>query len=570
MIVTMTRIDEPNLDWSEDDIPSSAMFGDVYYNRQNGLDESRLVYLNGNNLPDNWVGKGQFVIAETGFGTGLNFLATCEMFEQTAGPGDTLDYISIERFPMHRDDLAKALAHFNLPHTQRLLNIYPPRIPGFHRRWITPRITLTLIFDDAIRATAQMCHPVDAWFLDGFAPQKNPEMWHEHLFNNMAKLSHEHTTLASFTAVGDVRRALKNSGFTIKRVDGFGYKYHRITGHFSHQKPRPQTIPPKHVHIIGAGLAGAGAAFALQRRGIPCTVSEKAPDTGFGASGNRLGLINPKLEAQDNARNDCGQSAFSFALHLLADMPADITEYRVTGADHFALKPDRKERLLNLGHKQNWLSPHLQLRDGHLWFPDSATVNTRALVRYLLNNVTVRYNTHITIMPNDSPVILGNGYAVQDLLPQFPLQPVRGQVTYARLPQYTQNHIKVFGHYIAPVSDDIFSFGATFQPEDAQADLRDEDNIANLDAIKAVLPELPAAEIVDQWAGIRSATKDRFPLAGKISGVENIYISAALGSHGIQFGLLQGEILACLLCGTVPPIGKDALAALSPDRFLKI
>jgi tRNA 5-methylaminomethyl-2-thiouridine biosynthesis bifunctional protein len=189
----MKRIDEPSIAWDDKGNPVSTGFDDVYYNRKSGLEETRLVYLGGNNLPENWLNKPNFVIAETGFGTGLNFLATWQMFDETAVNGERLDFISVEKFPLHKDDLAKALHPWREllgnERIDRFLQIYPPRIPGFHRRWVTDRITLTVIFDDVLRGYQQLQASIDAWFLDGFAPKKNAEMWQPKFYQEMARLS---------------------------------------------------------------------------------------------------------------------------------------------------------------------------------------------------------------------------------------------------------------------------------------------------------------------------------------------------------------------------------------------
>lgn len=570
----MTRIDDPLLHWDEDNTPFSSTFDDVYYNRKSGLEESRLVYLDGNNLPLNWQDKDHFTIAETGFGTGLNFLATCEMFERTAPAHARLDYISIERYPLHKDDLARTFRHMGrneaaLPHIPALLRAYPPRFPGFHRRWITDRITLTLIFDDAERALAQLTYPVDAWFLDGFTPKKNPAMWQKSLFGHMARLSHQGTTLASFSAAGDVRRGLAEAGFTVQRLDGFGYKYHRTIGTFNGAAPRPVSTRPPHVTIIGAGLAGAGAAYALARRGVTCTVLEKENTLGVGASGNQCGLINPKLEAQDNPRNDIGQSAFSFTNHLLSQL--DDVEYRPMGANHFELAADRADRLSRVAKSAGWLPPHLQLHaDGSAFFPDAATVSPRKLVPALLSKATLRFNAACDTLPTkDHPVILASGYALHHLFPELQLQPVRGQVTYVAMPAYHTDHLQMFRHYIAPMTNGNFAIGATFERDNDDPNPRDADDAENIAAIRNAFPKSGEISVTDRWAGVRSATRDRFPFVGPIPSTPHIYLSGGLGSHGIQFGLLHGEILASMICNEVPPIGKDALATLAYKRFCR-
>ena len=152
----------------------SAQFDDIYFSAEDGLAETRHTFLQGNGLPEAWRHVRRFCICETGFGTGLNMLAAWRLFEETARPEQRLDLISIEKYPLTRDEIRTALAPWTLqPQLDRLLAQYPIRVRSFHRLNLTPRVTLTLIFDDVLAALPQLDAQVDAWFLDGFAPAKN-------------------------------------------------------------------------------------------------------------------------------------------------------------------------------------------------------------------------------------------------------------------------------------------------------------------------------------------------------------------------------------------------------------
>lgn len=565
----MNRIKNPSLSWNDDDVPSSTVFDDVYFYRKNGLAEARMVFLEANNLPAAWQDQKQFTIAETGFGSGLNFLATWQMFEENSNPDQRLDFISVEQFPLHKDDLAKAINPWRdalgSERIDRLVHIYPMRIPGFHRIWFTDKITLTLIFDDALRGFKQLDCPIDAWYLDGFAPKKNMEMWRGDLYAEMARLSHADTSLASFTAAGHVRRGLKEVGFDIKRVDGFGYKFHRIIGRFNDGQPKPPPLQPKHVTIIGAGLAGAGVAHALHRRGILCTVLEKASGLGQGASGNKLGLINPKIEAQDNPRNDAGLSAFSFATHILRDLKH--VDYRQTGSLHLATDEAKTKRLKAFYERGDWLEPHMQWSEKGLLYQDTGMVNTASLVKALLQDADIRFNAEMAV---DGPTVLACGWGLHDLpiATELPLQPVRGQVTYTQINNFHLEKPIMFGHYVAPLADGSFCMGASFNQNDDDPVPRSQDDSENIEAAATTL-SIPIENIAvtGHWSSIRTASRDRFPIVGKLPDADSIYVSGALGSHGIQFGLLHGEIIACLLTGAPLPIGRDALQSLSVSRF---
>ncbi len=215
--------------------PSSREFDDVYFSDEDGLAESAHVFLHGNNLPMGWQDKARFVICEAGFGTGLNFLSAWKLFEETAPPGHCLEFISVEKFPLSTSDIETYLSPWKgsiASYLDDLLSLYPPKIPGFHRLNLNNRVTLTLIFDDLNDALPQVKADVDAWFLDGFMPSLNPDMWSPTLFEQMERLSHVGSRVATYTAAGHVRRALSDAGFKVERVKGFGSKRHMIAGIF--------------------------------------------------------------------------------------------------------------------------------------------------------------------------------------------------------------------------------------------------------------------------------------------------------------------------------------------------
>lgn len=197
--------------------------------------ESEFVFLGGNNLPQDWQETNRFVIGELGFGTGLNFLNSWKLFEETTQPPQSLDFISFEKYPLTAPEIARHLQPYQdvfEGRLQTLLTQYPLIIPGFHRLVLNQRITLTLIFDDVNAAIPKLLAPVDAWFLDGFKPATNPDMWRRTLFDHLARLSHNGTRLATYTAAGQVRRDLAAAGFVIEKVPGYGRKRHMTIGRY--------------------------------------------------------------------------------------------------------------------------------------------------------------------------------------------------------------------------------------------------------------------------------------------------------------------------------------------------
>jgi tRNA 5-methylaminomethyl-2-thiouridine biosynthesis bifunctional protein len=212
--------------------PRSKQFDDVYFSAENGFAETEYVFLKGNNLPENWLGLAEFTIGETGFGTGLNFLAAWRLFRQT-NPGGKLHFISFEKFPLTREEIECAMAMWRDRFPEELgmlLAQYPEQHSGAHRIVMDDNCTLTLVFGDVNETISSIDETVDCWFLDGFKPRTNPDMWTETVFQNMARMSRPGTTLATFTAAGLVRRGLATAGFEVRRIKGYGSKWHMVTG----------------------------------------------------------------------------------------------------------------------------------------------------------------------------------------------------------------------------------------------------------------------------------------------------------------------------------------------------
>ena len=200
----------------------SKQFDDVYFSKEDGLAETRHVFLEGNGLPDAWVDKEKFVIAETGFGTGLNFLAAWQLFEETAREDQELHFYSVEKYPLDHSVAVDALKDWNLPAL--------PDIQYGLQHYVTDRVTLEVRQGDANDVLPRMTIAADAWFLDGFKPSSNPEMWTDTIFENIARMTKEGGSFATFTAAGFVRRGLEEVGFEVRKTPGFGTKRDMLVG----------------------------------------------------------------------------------------------------------------------------------------------------------------------------------------------------------------------------------------------------------------------------------------------------------------------------------------------------
>ena len=229
-----------------DGTPYSTVYQDVYHTAHGGLAQARHVFLAGNDLPTRWIGADDFVILETGFGLGLNFLATWQAWRESKANG-RLHFVSAEKHPFRNDDLARLLAPYPelASLCNELLRQWPPLTPGFHRlHFDDGKLTLTLMFGDARELLPQLATAVDAVFLDGFAPARNPELWSPALLKTITRLCKNQATLATWSVAGEVRRALKQAGWKLERRAGFGGKREMLFGRLEIAVPPAPTLLP--------------------------------------------------------------------------------------------------------------------------------------------------------------------------------------------------------------------------------------------------------------------------------------------------------------------------------------
>ncbi|MBI1492877.1 tRNA (5-methylaminomethyl-2-thiouridine)(34)-methyltransferase MnmD [Halocynthiibacter styelae] len=221
----MQDTQDPQLSWRDDGVPVSDRFDDPYFSVVNGLEETRHVFLAGNDLPARF--RDGFHIAELGFGTGLNMLATWLMWQETGQEG-TLHFTSFEAFPMQTTEMEQALAHF--PEAHAIAAPFLEQWAAGKRVIEMPGLVANIHIGDAREILPGLNLLADAWFLDGFAPAKNPELWSEEILHGVANHTAEGGTFATYTAAGFVRRTLDAAGFDVTRVPGFGRKRHMSTG----------------------------------------------------------------------------------------------------------------------------------------------------------------------------------------------------------------------------------------------------------------------------------------------------------------------------------------------------
>lgn len=563
--------------------PRSAQFDDVYFSVHDGAEETKHVFFDGNNLPARWQGEERFTIAETGFGTGLNFLLTWRLFDKTAPEGAFLDFISIEKYPLSAQEIKDGLfpwANDVSPYLDKMLTQYPIRVPGFHRMVFDGRVALTLIFDDVNEALPEITADVDAWFLDGFTPSKNPDMWCQNVFNEMARLSHDGTTFSTFTAAGFVKRGLMAAGFDITKQKGFAQKRDMLTGVFKGEKKRKSQNTKPSVLIHGAGLAGCAAAYVLKQYGFKPVLYDPN-GIAHGASGNDTGLINPRFTAFRDGVSDFYAAAFAQTVRVFSAM--DDIDYKVCGSIHLVNDEDKRKRFTRTIENWNWHPDHMKYLSAQvasevagiavehdaLYLQQSGQVNPAQLCRAyaagveMADVVEVDYDVHILAKGAGSV----EDYALKDL----PIHTVRGQITKIKATPET-SHMSAnicYGGYISAPRDGAHTVGSTFQKWLNDSDVSVQDDEDNVSKLKQHIKISPDLEIVGHRASLRTAARDRFPIIGAVDEGGKVLVSTAHGSHGIVSSLAGAHLLADIIRGGPCSLSKSTIGFLRPQRFQK-
>lgn len=569
---------DPELTWSDAGEPRSGRFGDVYFSADDGLAESRAVFLDGCGLPDAWAGRSGFTVAELGFGTGLNVAALLELWTRTRPPGGRLNLFTIEAFPLMRDQAARALAAWPglTPVTRVLLDRWPAPTPGFHRIDLPEfAAVLDLAVGDVAWALDQWSGSANAWFLDGFAPATNPAMWSEAVLDAIAARSAPDARLATFTVAGSVRRGLSARGFAVEKRPGHGRKRERLEARLT-DPPRP-TSPPASVAVIGAGIAGAAVTRALLAQGVrPLLFEGHRP--GAGASGFPAALVTPRFDLGDATVAALFAQALSRAGTLYRATPGTIL---AEGVRQLAKSPAEAARFARLAQQPLWPDGALIADAEGLTMRDALTVAPQAILSAWQAGAEARA-APVDRLKRDGAgwrlldpdgadlaeveaVVVCAGAAAADLVADLIVSPVRGQADWIVGPSPPA---MAWGGYVAPTVDG-FLFGATHDRGEVDTAVRMQDTRRNLQTLADRLPDL--AQAVDPGtcrahAAVRATTRDRLPFAGAVDGRPGLFVLGGLGSRGFCLAPLLAEHVCAELVGRPSPLPRSIADRVAPDR----
>ena len=566
----MSDLPHAQLDWNDQGQPLSRQFGDVYFSRDDGLGETRHVFLAGNDLPACFAALpagSRLVIGETGFGTGLNFLCAWQLFDQLAPADACLHFVSVEKYPLTAADLQRALALWPelAPWSGQLLEQYRAIHPGFQRLVLDGgRVVLTLLIGDALQMLPQLDARIDVWFLDGFAPDKNPQMWTPPLFQELARLSAPGASLATFTSKGTVRRDLIEAGFAMRRAPGYGKKWEILCGRFEGHAPaaekpwhaRPPEPEARAALVIGAGLAGCATAASLAARGWQVTLLERHEAVAQEASGNPQGVLYLKLSAHGTALSQLVLAGFGHTRRLLQHLQQghDWDACGVLQLAFDAPEAGRQAKLAeafpadllhSLSREQAEARAGVALPAGGLFYPDAGWVHPPALCRQLASHPRIRLLTHSEALElrrvdgrwqaldgerllAEAPVaILAGAAEVRRFAAELPLKRIRGQIS--RLPQTARSAelacVVCAEGYVAPPRGGEHTQGASFDFHSQDCAPTAAEHAGNLELLREISADLAERLDADRLdpaqlegrAAFRCTSPDYLPIVGPLA-----------------------------------------------------
>ena len=614
------------LDFKPDGTPYSAAYDDIYHTAHGGPAQARHVFLGGNDLPARWQGRDRFVILETGFGLGLNFLATWRGWRDDPQRCRRLHFVSLEKHPFTASDLA--VAHLAWPGfadlAATLRQHWPPLTPGIHRLHLDDnRVILTLVFGDAATQLREVDAAVDAFYLDGFAPANNPELWSPALCKALARLAAPGATLATWCLARPARDVLAAVEFDLERRPGMPPRREMLVGRFRSRRPdrRPQPAERRAI-VIGAGVAGSLTAHRLAAAGWQVTVLEQAAAPGQGASGNLAGMLRPLPSADDNRISRLTRAGYLATRALLQGLPD--ARWAPCGVLHLARDTEHEAqqqrivttlglppeivRFVDAGRASELLG--WPVSGGGWWFPGAGWVQPATLCSAALAAFPQRIDAHYTVAVDRldwaknewqalaadgrvlaaAPLVVMASGVAAPRFSQFAWLPqiaARGQVSHLPATDLPPLPIVVSQRaYAIPAINGYCLTGATLTYDDDEAGERVADHRENLAQLDLTLPGFAAGIDPAQLhgrVGFRPLSPDRLPIVGPVPApvaagansrlhnlprLPGLWCVQGYGARGITWSALMADLLVSRIEGDPLPLERDLVDALDPGRFL--
>ncbi|OLL29394.1 bifunctional tRNA (5-methylaminomethyl-2-thiouridine)(34)-methyltransferase MnmD/FAD-dependent 5-carboxymethylaminomethyl-2-thiouridine(34) oxidoreductase MnmC [Burkholderia sp. SRS-W-2-2016] len=556
--------------------PFSPLYDDIYHSAVGALEQAQYVFLGGNCLPARWQNRRHFTVLETGFGMGINFLVTWAAWRADPARCERLHFVSTEKHPFSAADLRRAHALLAgdpliAELADLLANAWPMLVPGSHRlEFDNGRVVLTLIFADAAESLPALRLRADAFYLDGFAPAKNPELWTPAIFKSLARCAGDDATFATYSSAGEIKRALTQCGFEYRKVDGFGWKRAMLVGHFAprwrvrrYEPPAPFAHPERHAVVIGTGLAGCAVIERLAARGWHLTSLERHAQVAQDASGNPAGVFHPMISRDDSVASRVTRAGFLYALNRwnaleraghrlvrgnggLLQIAADDDEAHAMSAAIAAFRYPR-EYVTPVTAADAARLAGMPLARGGWWFEHGGWIAPASLCAAQLaaagDRLERRFNVEVARIERD-----GDGWNVFDAAGQVlarapvvivagaheaariaglrhaPTRSIRGQLSLLPAGTVAPLGLPVIGEgYAVPLADGVTLTGATYELDDSDTSLRADGHRENIERVAQMLPAFgsalssaPVATLAGRVA-FRCVTSDRMPMIGQLA-----------------------------------------------------
>ena len=556
--------------------PFSPRYDDIYHSAVGGLEQAHYVFLRGNALPERWQGRRTFTVLETGFGMGINFLVTWAAWRADPSRCERLHFVSTEKHPLTVADLRSVYAATLSDPVigelaQALANAWPTLVPGTHRlEFEDGRVVLTLVLADAVESLPTLRLRANAFYLDGFAPAKNPELWTPAIFKALARLADEGATFATYSSAGDIKRALTQCGFEYRKVDGFGWKRAMLVGHFAprwrvrrHEPPAPLALEERHAIVIGAGLAGCAAIERLAARGWRITSLERHASVAQDASGNPAGVFHPMISRDDSVASRVTRAGFLYALKRWAALERLGHRPLRGGQGLLQIAADDDEAraisevIATFHYPSDYVTPvtaadaeqlaGMPLARGGWFFPQGGWIDPASLCAVQVaaagDLVERRFGVKIARLERSgdqwtafdtagqavarAPVVIvasAHDAARIARLQHAPTRSIRGQLTLLPAGMMPSLALPVIGEgYAVPLANGVTLTGATYELDDPDTSLRAAGHLENLERVVQMLPAFAGVVDAAQSATLagrvafRCVTSDRMPMIGQFA-----------------------------------------------------
>jgi tRNA 5-methylaminomethyl-2-thiouridine biosynthesis bifunctional protein len=607
------------LSFDDNGVPFSSAYQDIYHPQAGAFTQAQHVFLGGNALPQAWRRRERFVILETGFGLGNNFLATWQAWRNDPAHCERLVFISVEQNPLSTTDMRRVHAHSPAGSlAAELISAWPPLTHNLHSlHFEHGKVQLLLALGEVSTWLPEMVARVDAFYLDGFAPARNPLMWQPRLFKAFARLAAPEATLATWTASRAVREGLQAAGFEVHNAPGTSgngdITLARYAPAFAPRQAPSRMAPAtsqRRALIVGAGLAGCATAWALAEQGWRSTVFDRQAAPAQETSGNPGGLFHGIVNTQDGTHARFNRAAALQAqravvaaggaasgLLRLDDTDASVMNSVLAALglpDDYvrAVTPTEASALSGLALSRSawfypgggWVQPAALTR---AWMAQAAPLARihRAEGRWQL------LDAHDHVIDEAEIVVLANAGDALRLLghPAWPIEPMRGQISLCNARHLlARPRIPIAGAgYLLPELDGLALFGATAQAADMDGSVRDDDHRSNLAQLARLIGapvDVPLSALQGR-TGWRWVAQDRLPVIGAVPDTEahtsrapdqprfvphiaGLYVFTALGSRGVTWSALGARTLASLITGAPSPLEASLLDAVDPSRFV--